>query len=67
MGVLHWFIPIDPQGKWKEGIETVAREREYKNRDVVESSRAVLGERYDDAMATVWKEYVNIAIRVHQR
>ena len=56
MGVLYWSIPVDPEDKWKETIETVAREREYKNRDVVESSRATLAEKYDNAMAMVWKE-----------
>lgn len=56
MGVLHWLIPVDNQGEWEQEIDAVAREREYKNRDVIESSRKTLGDQYDDAMAKVWKE-----------
>lgn len=56
MGVIYWTITVDPEGKWKEEIEAVAQEREYKNRDVIESSRSTLGERYDGAMSAVWKE-----------
>jgi len=59
MGVLHWSIPADPKGKWQEEIDKVAREREYKNRDVIESGRSTLGERYGDAMAVVWKEHMH--------
>lgn len=58
IGVLYWSIPVDAEGKWQETIDTVARERAYKNRDVIESSRATLGEKYDNAMAMVWKECV---------
>lgn len=59
MGVLYWSIPVDAEGKWQETIESVARERKYKNRDVVESSRAILGEKYDEVTAKFWKEYVH--------
>lgn len=56
IGVLHWSIPVDAEGKWEEEINKVAREREYKNRDVVESSRAVLGDEFDRKMAIVYDE-----------
>jgi 1,2-dihydroxy-3-keto-5-methylthiopentene dioxygenase len=56
MGVLYWSIPVDAEDKWQEEIDKVAQEREYKNRDVIESSRATMGEKYDGAMAMVWKE-----------
>ena len=56
MGVLYWSIPVDAAGKWEQEVERIAEEREYKNRDVIESSRATLGEKYDGAMAMVWKE-----------
>ncbi|KIP04843.1 hypothetical protein PHLGIDRAFT_92895 [Phlebiopsis gigantea 11061_1 CR5-6] len=59
MGVLYWSIPIDAEGRWQEAIETVARERTYKNKDVIESSRMTLGEKYDSAMAMVWKEHMH--------
>ncbi|GJE95439.1 acireductone dioxygenase [Phanerochaete sordida] len=59
MGVLHWSIPVDQEDKWQEEIDQVAREREYKNRDVIESSRSTLGENYSNAMATVWKEHMH--------
>ncbi|EKM54371.1 uncharacterized protein PHACADRAFT_258169 [Phanerochaete carnosa HHB-10118-sp] len=59
MGVLYWSIPADPEGKWQEKIGKISREREYKNRDVIESSRSTLGEKLDDAMAMVWKEHMH--------
>lgn len=59
VGVLYWSIPVDAEGRWLEEINKVARKREYKNRDVVESSRSTLGKGYDDAMAVVWKEHMH--------
>ena len=56
MGVLYWSIPVDPQGEWEKQVDKIAHDREYKNRDVIQSSRATLGEKYNDAMAAVWKE-----------
>ena len=56
IGVLHWSIPVDATGKWEQEINRVATEREYKNRDVVESSRALMGEEFEQKMAVVWKE-----------
>lgn len=56
IGVLHWSIPVDASGQWEQEINKVASEREYKNRDVVESSRALMGEEFEQKMAVVWKE-----------
>ena len=58
MGVLYWSVPVDAEGKWKQEIEKVAHEREYKNSDIVASSRETMGEKFEGAMAMVWKEYV---------
>ena len=56
IGLLHWSIPIDAMGQWEKEIDKVAREREYKNRDIVESSRALMGQEFEQKMAVVWKE-----------
>jgi 1,2-dihydroxy-3-keto-5-methylthiopentene dioxygenase len=56
MGVLYWSIPVDSEGKWEAEIDNVAEERGYKNRDVIEPSRATLAEKYDSTVAMFWKE-----------
>ena len=56
IGVLHWSIPVDAEGTWEQEIDKVAQEREYKNRDVVESSRTVFGSEFDNKMALLYAE-----------
>lgn len=56
MGVLYFHIPIDSEGKWEAEVQRIATERGYKNRDVVESGRELMGGGYEAAMTRVWKE-----------
>lgn len=56
MGVLYYHIPIDPEGKWEMEVERIATERGYKNKDIVESGRELMGNGYEAAMTRVWKE-----------
>lgn len=56
IGVLHWSIPVDAEGKWEQEIDKVAKEREYKNHDVVESGRAIWGDEFDNKIALLYAE-----------
>lgn len=56
LGVLHFPIPVDSEGVWQAKVDRIATERGYKNRDVVESSKETLGDKYEEAMDKVWKE-----------
>lgn len=59
LGILYWAIPVDEEtGHWHKQIDEVAREREYKNRDIAQPSREALGEKYDATMSVFWKECV---------
>lgn len=49
-------IPVESEGGWEAQIDAVARERGYKNRDVVESSREIMGEAFDEKMRVVYEE-----------
>lgn len=55
-GILYWRIPVDDDGKWEHEIDAVAQKRQYKNRDVKESSRKTLGADYDAMMRMVYEE-----------
>lgn len=41
LGVLHWTIPIDGH---EDGLNKVAKERDYKNRDIINVTKEGLGE-----------------------
>lgn len=56
MGVLYFHIPIDNEGNWAEKVQHIATERGYKNKDVMESGRDLMGDGYEAAMTRVWKE-----------
>ncbi|THH26496.1 hypothetical protein EUX98_g7693 [Antrodiella citrinella] len=58
-GVLYWNIPVEDDGKWEDEIDAVARDRQYKNRDVKESSKATLGESYEAMAKMVYKEHMH--------
>lgn len=53
---MYWNIPVKDDGKWESEIDAVARDRQYKNRDVKESSKAILGDSYEEMMKMVYKE-----------
>lgn len=55
-GVLYFQIPVDSNGKWRKDVDALAQKREYKNRDVKESSRASLGDSFDAGMKMVYAE-----------
>lgn len=56
LGVLFSHIPIDSEGKWEAQVQRIATSRGYRYSDVVETSRKLLGETYDETMDKVWRE-----------
>ena len=56
IGVLHWNIPIDEEGKWESRIDQVARERGYKNRDVITVTKEGLGDAYESKIKMFFEE-----------
>jgi len=51
IGVLHWNIPIDIEGKYEQEAVALAKERGYKNhRDIIEVSKEGLGDEYETTM-----------------
>lgn len=58
LGVLHWAIPLDEDGKWEEEINKVAKDRGYKNRDTINVTKEGLGDAYESKIKTFFEEYV---------
>ncbi|TCD68166.1 1,2-dihydroxy-3-keto-5-methylthiopentene dioxygenase [Steccherinum ochraceum] len=58
-GLLYWRIPVEDNGKWEQEIDEVARERSYKNRDVKETSREILGAEFDAMLKMVYAEHIH--------
>lgn len=56
INVLYWHIPIDAADAWEARIDEVAKEREYKNRDIVHVTKEALGE---DKMKMFFVEWVS--------
>jgi 1,2-dihydroxy-3-keto-5-methylthiopentene dioxygenase len=56
IGVLHWYIPTTQQSQ----IEDVAKERGYKNRDIITVTKESLGDLYETKLKTFYEEYDNL-------
>ena len=52
-GVLHWSIPVED---WEPQINAVAAQREYKNRDIINVTKAGLGDAYESKIKTFFEE-----------
>jgi len=59
IGVASWKIPIDTEGKWQARIDEVARERGYKNRDVINVTKAGLGDAYEAKIKMFFEEHMH--------
>lgn len=55
LGVLYWNIPLEGN---EDAIDAIAREREYKNRDVINVTKEGLGDLYDEKLKTFFAECV---------
>lgn len=57
LGVLYWHIPLEGN---EERIEDIARERDYKNRDIINVTKEGLGDQYEAKLKMFFAEYVCI-------
>ncbi|KAI6128235.1 1,2-dihydroxy-3-keto-5-methylthiopentene dioxygenase [Pisolithus croceorrhizus] len=58
IGVLHWHIPVSTNGEYPE-IDALARERDYKNRDVITITKEGLGELYESKIKMFYEEHMH--------
>lgn len=56
IGVLHWRIPIDEAGSYKDGVLRVAKERDYKNHDVIVINKESLGNEFETKIKNFYHE-----------
>ena len=47
IGAGYWSIPVPESGEWEAKINEAARERGYKNRDVIDANKDGLGEAHE--------------------
>ncbi|KAL5514141.1 hypothetical protein ACEPAG_2902 [Sanghuangporus baumii] len=57
IGVSYWSIPVDE--KTDEKIDQVARERDYKNRDIINVTKEGLGDAYEEKLKTFFAEHMH--------
>ena len=56
IGVLHWRIPVDADGKWQQQIDSIASERHYRNRDIVSVTKEGLGAEFETKLKAFYHE-----------
>ncbi|CED83574.1 -dihydroxy-3-keto-5-methylthiopentene dioxygenase [Phaffia rhodozyma] len=61
LGLFHEFIPLvgREEKDWTADIDRVAKERDYKNRDVINVSKAGLGELYESKIKSFFQEHLH--------
>ncbi|KAN0079810.1 Acireductone dioxygenase ARD family [Tylopilus felleus] len=60
IGVLHWHIPLpEPATGEYPKIDAVARERDYKNRDVITITKEGLGDLYEAKIKSFFEEHMH--------
>ncbi|KAG2050237.1 Acireductone dioxygenase [Suillus hirtellus] len=59
IGVLHWHIPIDAEGKYEQEIAAVAKERSYRNHDIVSISKEGLGDEFETKIKSFYHEHMH--------
>ncbi|KIK60967.1 hypothetical protein GYMLUDRAFT_43507 [Collybiopsis luxurians FD-317 M1] len=52
-----WTIPVTPG--YEEELDAVAKERNYRNRDVIEISKEGLGDEYEQKLKGFYKEHIH--------
>jgi 1,2-dihydroxy-3-keto-5-methylthiopentene dioxygenase len=58
LGVLYWTIPLDTPGGWELAIDTLCKERGYRNRDTVNITKEGLGDAYESKLKSFYEECV---------
>lgn len=56
IGVLHWHIPIDETGRYKDEVLKVAKERDYKNHDIIMINKESLGDEFETKIKNFYHE-----------
>ncbi|TFK50152.1 1,2-dihydroxy-3-keto-5-methylthiopentene dioxygenase [Heliocybe sulcata] len=60
LGVHYWNIPVHDGGEFDvKEVDAIAREREYKNRDVINVSKEGLGEAYEAKIKMFFEEHMH--------
>jgi len=59
INVLHWSIPIDATGSWERQVDEVAKERNYRNRDIINITREGLGDLYETKLKSFYEEHMH--------
>ena len=53
LGVLYWHVPLEGN---EAAIDEIARERDYKNRDVINVTKEGLGDAYEEKLKIFFAE-----------
>ncbi|KDQ59089.1 hypothetical protein JAAARDRAFT_33819 [Jaapia argillacea MUCL 33604] len=56
IGVSYWYVPVEGH---ESKIEQIAKEREYKNRDVINVTKEGLGELYESKIKMFFEEHLH--------
>ncbi|KAI0259758.1 1,2-dihydroxy-3-keto-5-methylthiopentene dioxygenase [Gloeopeniophorella convolvens] len=59
LNVLHWTVPLDIPGGWEGEIDKIARERSYKNRDMINVTKEGLGDAYEAKLKMFFEEHMH--------
>ncbi|KAG9308097.1 Acireductone dioxygenase ARD family [Chiua virens] len=59
IGVLYWHIPIDESGTYKDEVSRVAKERNYKNHDIIAINKEVLGDEFETKIKNFYHEHMH--------
>ncbi|KAH7911273.1 Acireductone dioxygenase [Hygrophoropsis aurantiaca] len=58
IGVLHWHIPVN-EADGHQAVDLVAKERNYKNRDIIVITKESLGDEYETKIKNFYKEHMH--------
>ncbi|EJU03834.1 ARD/ARD family protein [Dacryopinax primogenitus] len=59
LGVLYWSIPVGEGDSIPAGVDAIAKERGYKNRDTINVSKEGLGDAYETKIKGFFEEHMH--------
>ncbi|CAD6573896.1 MAG: 1,2-dihydroxy-3-keto-5-methylthiopentene dioxygenase [Tremellales sp. Tagirdzhanova-0007] len=59
LGVIYKEIPVDDGGKWEKTLDEFAKEKGYKNRDLITVTKAGLGDSYEEKIKMFFEEHLH--------